>query len=157
MAVNLLPLYQVKNRKKHPKINTATRSMSLQDKCDLGATTGVVTSHLHPPLWEAEIGRSCWWLETPQPPDPGAWTVWIQKAQVPREHSITSWKRTRFSRSQSNIPVTQGRLTEVPLGPGCSVSEVEVKAFLTYDAKLLCECNSLEILRWEGKEICYFY
>lgn len=67
MAVNLLFLYQVKKQKKtHPEISRATRSMSVQDKRDLGATTGVVTGHLTlhcalgtAGLWEAEIGRSC--------------------------------------------------------------------------------------------------
>lgn len=53
--------------------------------------------------------------------------------------------------------VTQGRLSEVPLGPDFTVCETELAVFLTDDAKYLSDCNSFEIFRWEGKERCYFY
>lgn len=40
-----------------------------------------------------------------------------------------------------------------PLGPGFTISELEVTVLLTYDAKCPCEFNSFEIFRWEGKYV----
>lgn len=54
-------------------------------------------------LWEAEVGRTCWWLETLLPLVPGAWTIWMQKGQVPTGHSA-SWLLSSYHGKGPGFP-----------------------------------------------------
>lgn len=103
--------------------------MSLQDKCDLGATTSVVTGHLHPPLccWVSRAVGGRDWQELLTAGNPPASRPWCLN-NVDTE-GTSPWgalnhimEKDQIFQSQANMPVTQSRLSEVPLGPGCSVT-----------------------------------
>lgn len=197
MAVDLLLFYWEKNRSNPPEISTATRTDCLQEKCNPGATTCVVTSQLHPPHSHGGCERqrlagpadgwkpSCLWSLVPErygcrrdksplgtlhhgyyhhtmekdqvfqvpitAPRPSQllWRVLptmplntkslTQPLLCPEREDVLDLREAQrsllhFGSIQS---VTQGRLSEVPKGPGFTVSEIEVTVFLTYSAKCL--------------------
>lgn len=140
-----------------PEISTATSSVCLQDWCDPGATTFVVTSHLHPPQYRGGCGAlsSGGWQELLMAGSslaPGLWCLNNMDAEGTSPHwalsitaaVITLGKRTRFPsdyplgfstavKSFANNATKQKQFkTAHPLSGDSACSWVKWSSVLTY-------------------------